>query len=149
MLSTLGNWWMVVMLQKACNPVNQRLLVVCFLSGSLCQRMGKTIPTFTNRLQLKYTLILMQNTLRLLKYTHSATINHYTFWRNVKDEELYNGHPFIEEACYQEMPNLKRRLVICCCCFLEILPKNQDTLLTRLKSKNPLRAVSSHQIQCY
>lgn len=40
MLSTLGNWWMVVMLQKACNPVNQRLLVVCFLSGSLCQRMG-------------------------------------------------------------------------------------------------------------
>jgi len=35
----------------------------------------------------------------------------------VKAEELYNGHPFIEEACYQEMPNIKWRLVICCLLF--------------------------------
>jgi len=51
----------------------------------------------------------------------------------VKDEELYNGHPFIEEACYQEMPNLKRRLVICFLFFVffwKSTKKNQDTLLT-------------------
>lgn len=149
MLSTLGNWWMVVMLQKACNPVNQRLLVVCFLSGSLCQRMGKTIPTFTTRLQLKYTLILMQNTLHLPKHTHSATINHYTFRRNLKDEVLYSGHPFIEEVCYQEMPNLKWSVFF----FLEILQKKKKKIKIPCwlgsSPKNPLRAASSHQIQCY
>lgn len=146
MLNTLGNWWMVVMLQKACNPVNQRLLVVCFLSGSLCQRMGKTNPTFTTRLQLKYTLILMQNTLHLPKHTHSATINHYTFKRNLKDEVLYSGHPFIEDV----IKKCQTSNGVFFFSFLEILQKKiKIPRWLGSSPKNSLRAASSHQIQCY